>query len=159
MEQVQLESDEESPATSSGPEIGEVIGFVLRSGKRHLLGSIVTFVSIAGLGAIVAPAVPLMYESESRIIALDSKSMVRGLSREVPSAEAFIGASDLMKRKGNLMSLVKESGLLRHWKANRAWPLRLKDMLSNLVAGPSSEADEIGVLVTMLEQRCLSISR
>ena len=106
----------------------------LRALSRHT--GLALFVAVLTLlGAVlVAWILPDRYRVETRLIAQrdDVIAMLSNPGRPVLSDEtnpASRAVADMVLRRDNLLSIVRQTGLLQHWRANRSPLFRLKDWL------------------------------
>lgn len=152
--QQQYGDEEEQSQNAVTP--GELIGFVLRAAKRHLLLGLGVGGSVAVLGLAAAQVAPQKYQAESRILVEDTARKTSALSNpnsSVPKVDATGGTIELLLQKSSLMALAKEANLLAHWERTRLAPLRAKDWLFSLVLGPISDKDKLEVLAEILQSR------
>ena len=97
------------------------------------LSILVALLTLLG-AALVAWILPDRYKVETRLLAQrdDVIAMLSNPGRPVLSAEANPATrtvSDMVLRRDNLLSLVRQTGLLQHWRATRSPLFRLKDWL------------------------------
>jgi uncharacterized protein involved in exopolysaccharide biosynthesis len=149
---------EEQSNESSGVNILEILGFVIRSARRHRLLGVGVGVGILSVGLLASRTVPQRYQSESRILIEESSAKTAYLSsndRWRPNVDSLGESTELVLRKGSLESIVEEAELPAVWEANRPTPIRIRDkIVSTLLGmGPISEADKVDALVRMLASR------
>ena len=145
---------------ANGPAIspGEIVSFVVASARRHKFLSVGVALGTITLGALVAAAAPIWYESQARILVEDSAdkttSLLGGHVRDLRNGPNPIRESgELIKQKSKVKSLVIESKLLENWEKIRPLPLRLKDRTLSLVSGPMTENAKLEVLADMVSDR------
>lgn len=136
-----------------GPTPLELVSFALRSARRHLWLCLFVAVSIGALGIVVVSALPPTYESTSKIYARQNAAITAALAggRHSGSTSAQ-GLTETVLNRENIVSMVREAGLVESWKASRAYPLKLKDQLFTSVFGPVSLRDQERALVEMVER-------
>jgi hypothetical protein len=99
---------------------------------------------------------PRTYHVESKILAQRNQviAALGNPNRTVPrDADAPTrAASETVLRRDNLISLIKQTGLIDQWTATRAPAHRLKDWAMALVRGEPTEEDRLDALVGLLEK-------
>jgi len=137
-------------------KIKEWGGFVLRSVRRRKRLATVAFVLAGGLSAGVIAALPRTYHVETQLLAQKNSLMpaLGNPGRTVPSeADAPTrAASETVLRRDNLVSLMKQTDLMKQWDATRLPHLRLKDKVVTVFFGPPSEEERTTALLEFLEK-------
>lgn len=122
----------------------DVVKFVASAAKRNRKLAVSVGVGVAVLGVTIALTLPSKFESESRILAVQSAAVTAALSnpnRPVPNIEPFAGSTEILTQKSNLRWLVTQSNLRSRWSSTRTLPFRFKDAaLEKLFGRPSEEA-------------------
>ncbi len=128
-------------------ESGEIINFpalknwillvlrATRSRKRLVFG---TALLLGVLAAVIANALPKSYRSSCRLLAQRNAVLaVQGdNAMDITPTHA---AKELISKQENLIGIVKETNLLKEWKAHRPFVLRMKDKLTALVSKPPDD--------------------
>jgi uncharacterized protein involved in exopolysaccharide biosynthesis len=136
----------------------ELGGFLLRSPRRRPRLTLVVFLVTLGFGLIVAAYWPRTFGAEARILAqhnlvlpaLDNPG--RSVPREADNPTK--NAADQIKKRDNVVALVKQLDLIDRWDATRQPVLRLKDkILAPFSGGPKPEEDRLLDLVGFLDKR------
>jgi uncharacterized protein involved in exopolysaccharide biosynthesis len=131
--------------------------FLIRAPLRHPWAALGTFLSVLGLTAAALAVLPRSYRAESEIMAQRNLVMpaLGNPGRSVPfEADAPTrAASEIIRRRDNLVSLIKQTGLLDRWEVTRSPAGRAKDWVMRLFRGPPTEEDRVDSLVGMLEER------
>jgi uncharacterized protein involved in exopolysaccharide biosynthesis len=116
------------------------------------------FLLTLGFGLIVAAYWPRTFGAEARILAqhnlvlpaLDNPG--RSVPREADNPTK--NAADQIKKRDNVVALVKQLDLIDRWEATRQPILRLKDrILAPLSGGPKPEEERLLDLVGFLDKR------
>ncbi|MFO0600864.1 MAG: hypothetical protein U0228_36475 [Myxococcaceae bacterium] len=137
----------------------QVVGFVFRGVRRHWLLAIASFVAIAGFGVAAAVLLPRTYHAESRLLA-NKNELIRALGNprsSLPTDDPTRAARELIFARDNLVSLIKQTNLMKSWDESRPAIIRVKDSLVRAVAGEPSAEDKLDAMVGLLEKK-LSVS-
>lgn len=129
--------------------------FVGHGLRRHALVAAAAFVGVAVVGVLTAWNYPRTYHVESRLLA-NRTQLLRALGNTrsgLPSEDPTRAAQETVFARDNLVSLIKQTGLVQGWEATRHPLLKLKDRLSALVQGPISDDDMVDMLVGTLEKK------
>jgi uncharacterized protein involved in exopolysaccharide biosynthesis len=135
--------------------IRHVIGFVFRGVRRHRLLTLVVFCLVLWLGWVTVLLVPRTWHAEARLLA-NQNEIIRALGNPRSSLQAedpTRAARELIFAHDNLVSLIKQTGLLKSWDEHRPALVKGKDMVMRLVTGPITEEDRIDAMVGTLEKR------
>lgn len=132
------------------------VGFVLHSVRRRkLLASSVALLTVGATLGILS-VTPRTYRVEAQLLAQRNTVMpaLGNPTRKVPfeADSPTRAAAETVLRRDNLLSLMKQTDLMNHWRRNRTWLFRLKDKLVELVAAPTEEEKTIA-MVEFLESR------
>jgi uncharacterized protein involved in exopolysaccharide biosynthesis len=151
-----LQGDEAESEPEGSVSPVELLYFIIRSAKRHARLGLAVGATIATIGVSVGIILPSRYETESRILQVQSAAVTAALSSpesRMPTVDAFGGSSEILMQKSNLRWLVQQAKLVNHWKATRTTLFRWKDSLIAALAGPLSDNDIANVLVDILKTR------
>jgi uncharacterized protein involved in exopolysaccharide biosynthesis len=135
--------------------IRNVVGFVFRGVRRHRLLSFVVFLATFALGAGAGALVPRTWHAEAKLLA-NQNEIIRALGNprsSLQSEDPTRAARELIFAHDNLVSLIKQTNLLKSWDEHRPPLVRVKDLVMRLVSGPISEEDRIDAMVGTLEKR------
>ena len=137
-------------------QIGDYIGFVGRAVLRNRM------IAAGTLGLMLAATVagallwPKTYEIDARLLLQRNEVMAslvnpgRTISREAESPTH--AAEEIVLQRDNLLSLIKETDLIREWERSRAGLLRVKDWVFGLFR-PMTDDDRLDAMVGLLEKR------
>lgn len=141
-----------------GNEAGEIINFpalknwillvmrATRSRKRLVFG---TALVLGALAALIASALPKSYRSSCRLLA--QRNAVLALQGDnAMDITPTHAAKELISKQENLIGIVKETNLLKEWKAHRPFVLRMKDKLTALISKPPDDKQMTDALADYL---------
>ncbi len=137
-------------------KIKELIGFVLRAGRRHPAVAILTFLFVTALGLTVAATMPRSFSAQVKIFAQRSSAQ-RGIIN--PNSEMdrvddpTKNVGNMIMRHDNLVALVKQANLADRFEEALAPALRFKDRVYTWLYGPASDEDKQRALVATLEKK------
>lgn len=135
--------------------IRHVIGFTLRGVKRHRVLAVLSFCGVVLLGAVVSVLLPRTYHAESRLLA-NNNELIRVLGNprsSVPSEDPTRAARELIFARDKLVTLIKQTNLMKNWDETRPKIVRWKDQFMVLIGGAPSEEDKLDAMVGLLERR------
>jgi uncharacterized protein involved in exopolysaccharide biosynthesis len=159
-----------APSPESGPpdhgeglelfdfaKVRDYTGFVFRAVRRHPLVAAGAFLGVIGLTAGALAIIPRSYHVEAELLA-QRQVMMAALgnpSRSIPGeADAPTrAAAETVRRRDNLVSLIKQTALLERFDASRAPLTKARDALVRLFTGPLTEEERLENLVELLEKR------
>ena len=137
--------------------VKDILRFVGRSPRRHPWLSTTVFAIIATLGVTVSITMPRVYNSTVRLLA-QKTMMIPALSN--PNLQLREGdfaptkdVADVIRRRENIIEIVKDSNLVTRFYATRSGALRLKDRVVAAIAGPMTDADKEHAVVGTLEKK------
>lgn len=133
----------------------QVVGFVFRGVRRHRLLALATFGAIVGLGIAAAVLLPRTYHAESRLLA-NKNELIRALGNprsSLPTDDPTRAARELIFARDNLVSLIKQTNLMKAWEESRPPIIKVKDSLVRLIAGEPSAEDKVDAMVGLLEKK------
>lgn len=133
----------------------QVVGFVFRGVRRHRLLAFFVFVLVLGLGLAAAVLLPRTYHAESRLLA-NKNELIRALGNprsSLPTDDPTRAARELIFARDNLVSLIKQTNLLKAWEENRPPIVRVKDSVMRAVFGEPSAEDKLDAMVGLLEKK------
>jgi hypothetical protein len=155
-----------APAPPDGPnpdealvdfrQIGDYIGFVVRSVIRHPYLAALTFILMVGATAGAVALWPRTYHVDARLLAQQGDLMAAYSNPRTSSssgASPTYAVSETILRRDNLVSLIKQTDLLNEWERTRPAALRLKDRIMRAMRGAPSEEDRLATMIGLLEQR------
>jgi uncharacterized protein involved in exopolysaccharide biosynthesis len=132
----------------------ELLGFVARAARRHLLSCVSLFALVALVGVAAVYAIPPVYESTAKIYVTQNSALTASLAsgrRGDDVSAALRGLREAVLNQENLLALVREAKLADSWQRTRTWPLRWKDQIMAALFGAPSKADVERALVEILE--------
>jgi uncharacterized protein involved in exopolysaccharide biosynthesis len=135
--------------------IRNVIGFVFRGVRRHRLLAIAAFTVLAVVGVVASTLVPRTFHAEAKLLA-NQNEIIRALGNprsSLQSDDPTRAARELIFARDNLVSLIKQTSLLKAWDEHRPPVVKVKDLAMRLVTGPLTEEDRIDAMVGTLEKR------
>ena len=132
------------------------LGFVVHSVRRRkLLAGTVALVTVGATVAILS-VMPRTYRVEAQLLAQRNTVMpaLGNPNRTVPfeADSPTRAAAETVLRRDNLLSLMKQTDLMKHWLAQRGWLFRLKDRVVDMVSAPTEEEKTLA-MVEFLESR------
>lgn len=137
--------------------IRDWIVYFLGSLRRRKLVMAAVFVAVVGAGMGMVSLMPKVYSVEGTLLAQRNQLMASlgNPYRTVPGdADAPTrAASELVRSRENLVSLIKQTNLMDEWDRTRAPILRIKDSVMQALRGPMDEEEKLDALVGVLEQR------
>lgn len=142
--------------------IGEVLGFIGRSVRRHRIQILVCFAVLGVVALGISKILPRTYHVETRILT-DRNLIIASLvnpARSVPrdADQPTRAASEAVMRKDNLVALVKRTSLVERSDALRSSFQRSKDaLMKKLGRKPPDDDAKLDAMVGTLEQK-LSVS-
>lgn len=135
--------------------------YVVHSVRRHPVLASSTFLGVLALTILGLLTFPKTYHVETELLAQRNLMMpaLGNPSRAVPGeADAPTrAAGETVRRHDNLVSLVKQTGLLDRWDNTRAPAVRFWDAVVRLLTGRPTEEERLDGLVEMLDKH-LSVS-
>ena len=136
--------------------VREWAGFVLRSTRRRRKLGLLAFAVAGALSVGVIAMLPRTYHVETQLLAQKNSLMpaLGNPGRTVPSdADAPTRAApETVLRRDNLVSLMKQTDLMRQWDLTRLPHLKLKDKLVTLLFGPPTEEERTTAVLEYLEK-------
>lgn len=134
--------------------VRHVVGFIARGVGRHrgLAGG--TFVVVAALGVLAAVLMPRTYHAESKLLA-NQNQIIRALGNprsSLPNEDPTRAAREIVFARDNLVTLIKQTNLMKHWAETRPAVLKVRDTLVQIVAGTPTEDEKIDAMVGTLEK-------
>jgi hypothetical protein len=138
-------------------KLRDYVGFVLRAVRRHPFVAAGAFLGMIGLTLGGLAVATRTYHVEAELLA-QRQLMMAALgnpSRSVPGeADAPTrAAAETVRRRDNLVSLVKQTGLLDRYEQTRAPATRAKDAVVRAFTGPLTEEERLDLLVEFLQKR------
>jgi len=137
-------------------QIGDYIGFVVRSVIRHPYLAALTLILMIGATAAAVVVWPRTYHVEARLLAQQADLMAAYSNPRTSSGSGVsptYGVSETILRQENLVSLIKQTDLLNEWQRTRPPAFRLKDRVMAALRGVPSEQDRLTAMTGLLEQR------
>lgn len=135
--------------------VRQVTGFIFRGVGRHRLLSVLSCLLVLTLGLSAAVLLPRTYHAESRLLA-NNQNLIRALGNprsSLPSEDPTRAARELIFAHDNIVSLIKQTNLMKRWEETRPPLVRLKDKVVQLVMPPISEEDRVDAMVGLLEKK------
>lgn len=138
-------------------QIKNWLRFVLHAVRRRKL--LLFFVFVLSLAAALGgiSVVPRTYRVEAQLLA-ERNSIMPALGnpgRSIPSDadSPTRAANELVKRRDNLATLIKQTDLMTEWDRGRPPALRWKDTLRERVFGPRSDEEKLSDMLDFLDDR------
>jgi uncharacterized protein involved in exopolysaccharide biosynthesis len=152
-----------SPAPIPAPEpelfdtqlIRNMVGFVFRGIRRHRLLSLVGFLAMGVLGALAFVFLPRTYHVEARLLA-NNNDLIRALGNprsSMPVEDPTRAARELVFAHDNLVTLIKQTNLMKSWEETRPAVVKVKDRIVDFFAGEPPEEEKIDAMVGLLEKK------
>jgi uncharacterized protein involved in exopolysaccharide biosynthesis len=141
------------------PLVASLVGYALRSVRRHKWMCAGVFVATMAVTAGIVAVLPRTYYVDTRILVQRNQVMAAlgNPNRAIPweADTPTRAASETVLRRDNLVSLVKETGLIDHWESTRPRLNRWKDAVMARLKGAPTDEDKLQALVGMLERRLM----
>jgi uncharacterized protein involved in exopolysaccharide biosynthesis len=106
-------------------------------------------------GVLAAVLLPRTYHAESRLLA-NNNDLIRALGNprsSLPSEDPTRAARELIFAHDNIVSLIKQTNLMKNWEETRPPLVKWKDLLVQAVAGVPPEDEKVDAMVGLLEKR------
>jgi len=137
-------------------QLRDWVGFVRRSLARRRWLSMAVATTVLGVTAGLYMVWPRDWQIEGTLLAQRNTVMpaLGNPNRAVPleADNPTRAASETVLRRDNLLSLIRQTDLVRQWRQSRSWPFRLKDTLQDRFR-PASEEERLLSLVGYLESQ------
>lgn len=152
-----------SPVPVAAPEpelfdtqlIRNVVGFVFRGIGRHRVLALCGFLGMVGFGALAGVFLPRTYHVESRLLA-NNNDLIRALGNprsSMPVEDPTRAARELVFAHDNLVTLIKQTNLMKSWEETRPAVVKLKDRVVFFFAGDPTDEERIDAMVGLLEKK------
>ncbi len=132
-------------------------GFPQRALGRHKKAAIALFASLLALVALAIAITPKHYMIETRFFAEKNFVMpALGNPKRVVPTESDSPtrlASEAVKKRTNLMEIVRQTKLMASWDAMRSPLGKTKDYVMERLKGPMTDSDRLEAMLGMLEKR------
>jgi hypothetical protein len=149
----QYEDEDEDEGGGVQPEVlKSYLAFGLRALSEHRWLSIGVFAFVTGMSLIALAVWPRTYQCETKLMTQASTGLAQNVD-SVRDALNFKGAHEIIMRHDNLVSIVRQTDLVKHWTENRPFILGAKDAVMNTLRGKPNPKDMEGVLVYTLKTR------
>jgi uncharacterized protein involved in exopolysaccharide biosynthesis len=149
------EDDDEGGLDLEG--VKERLGFVLRSPRRHPLLAAGAFLVVSSLGLTVAITMPRVYNSTARLLEQKTAMLPALGNPNLPLRESDFeptkDVGDVIRRRENVIELVKDSNLVERFYATRSSALLFKDKVFATIFGPMKDEDKVHAVVGILEKK------
>jgi hypothetical protein len=133
------------------------IGFVFHSVSRHKLLALLTFLMGAIATVTVAMVLPRTYHVETQLLAQRNSLMgvLGNPGRGIPAdADAPTrAAAETVLRRDNVVSLMKQTDLMKLWDQQRPPAMRQKDQIFRILFGPPTDEDRLNGMIGFLEKQ------
>lgn len=130
-------------------------GFVVRGVRRHRGLALGVFAGTALLGTVVVMLLPRTYHAEARLLA-NQNQLIRALGNprsSLPNEDPTRAARELIFAHDNLVSLMRQTNLMKQWEESRPFVIKVRDFFAKLFSGATAEQDKIDAMVGTLEKR------
>lgn len=138
-------------------QIGNYLGFVFRSIRRHWFLFAVTALLMASATTAATMVWPKSYQVYATLLVQRNEKMAslvnpgRTISPEAESPTR--AAEQIVLQQQNLRALIQQTDLLWRWEQTRTPLFRLKDRVFAYLRGPQSQDDKVDSMVGLLEAR------
>lgn len=132
-----------------------LVGFVLRGVRRHRLLSIASFAIVLGLGLTVTVFIPRTWHAEARLLA-NQNQVIRNLGNprtSLPSEDPTNAAKEIVFAHDNLVSLIKQTNLMKQWEETRPTIVKLRDRVTSIFTGVRTDEEKLDAMVGTIEKR------
>lgn len=152
-----------SPAPIPPPEpelfdtqlIRNVVGFVFRGIARHRVLAVLGCLAMVAFGALAGVFLPRTYHVESRLLA-NNNDLIRALGNprsSMPVEDPTRAARELVFAHDNLVTLIKQTNLMKSWEETRPAVVKVKDRVVDFFAGEQTEEERVDAMVGLLEKK------
>jgi hypothetical protein len=146
--------DDDSDDEGVQPEVlASYFSFAVRAVSAHRRLAIGVFLAISGLALAAVALWPRTYQCETKLMTQASPALSEQGNQAVRDALNFKGAYESIMRQENLISVVRQTKLVKNWSETRPFALRIKDNVMNALRGAPSDRDMEAVLVATLKTR------
>lgn len=133
------------------------IAFVFHAPRRHPWLAACAFLVVSGLGVTVAITMPRVYNSTARLLEQKTAMLPALGNPNLSLRDGDFGPTkdvgDVIRRRENIIELVKDSNLVERFYATRSPALRFKDRVTSRIFGPINEDDKMRAVVGTLEKK------
>lgn len=140
----------------------ELASFVARALRRHRRVALVLCLALAGATAAFVRLLPRTYHVETTLLAQNNQviAALGNPGRAVPNDNdgPTRAVAETVQRRDNLVAIIKQTGLVAHWRQTRHPLGRLKDRITLLFHRPLTDDELVDVLVFVLETKLLAWS-
>lgn len=138
-------------------QVRERLGFVLHSVQRRKKLAVATFLGCALISLGVLQLLPRTFHVETQLLAQKNLIMpsLGNPGRTVPTdADAPTrAASETVLRRDNLVSLMRQTELMKQWDATRLPHLRVKDAVVRMFFGAPTDDERTTAVLEYLEKK------
>lgn len=138
-------------------QIKNWIRFVLHAVRRRKLLLLLTFTVSLAAALLLISIMPRTYRVEAQLLA-ERNSLMPALGnpgRSIPADadSPTRAANEIVKRRDNLATLIKETDLMTEWDRGRPPVLRWRDTLRERLFGPRSDDEKLSDMLDFLDDR------
>ena len=131
--------------------IANLLGYTRGAVRRHRRLAVSLFLGVAGVVITSVLLLPKTYHVETRLLAQKNPALT--LKGDLQNDNPTRAAADVVKRRENLIALVRQTDLIHEWYTTRAPLPRLKDAVMKAVSKPETEQETTEWMADVLEKR------
>jgi uncharacterized protein involved in exopolysaccharide biosynthesis len=131
------------------------IGFAVGAARRRKGLTLAVFLMIFGLTLVGLVVMPKTYHVETKLLAQRIQALqLPGDREDTPTR----GAVDTIKRRENLIAIIRQVDLLHQWYNRRAPLPHLKDIVVRAVSKPETEQQTTDWMADVLDKKLLAMA-
>lgn len=134
-----------------------VVGYMRRALRRHRRVAVTSFASCVAMAVLALLVMPRTYSTEATILAQKNLVMpaLGNPRRAVPNESDAPTklAAETVKKRENLIAIIKQTNLMVEYREQRAPIVRARDWVRDLVVGKMKPDEELDALVGLLDDR------
>jgi uncharacterized protein involved in exopolysaccharide biosynthesis len=140
----------------------ELFSFVARALRRHVRVALALSLGLAGATFVFVRLLPKTYHVETTLLAQNNQviAALGNPGRAVPydNEGPTRAVAETVQRRDNLVAIIRQTGLVEHWRQTRHPLGRLKDRVTLWFHRPLTDDELVDVLVFVLETKLLAWS-
>lgn len=148
--QTSLEDDDDNVVDTK--KTRNYVRFVVGSIRRHRPLALSIVAGVLAFAGLLLWALPASYHAEAKVLAQRNQALQ--LKGDTPGSEGPTrAAGESILRRSNLVSLIGQTDLLRHWDEHRSPAERLRDAIVRVVSHGPTEDERVDAMVERLEKK------
>lgn len=148
-----LDEDEEQEDPSTRIQLTEILPFLRRAIRKHLVVSLLLFAAVTSLGVFASKVIPHKYQTRTRVLFNPEGIRARVIGERVESDLGLVSAVDQIFRQENLRGIVQDAKLVENFSERRPPLLRSIDSVRGGGLSALPKTEQIRALMGTLETR------